>query len=197
MAYLDPDGKSVGVITDALHGSTGIASYPAAAAPANGVSMAEVLRAAYDRLEPKVLTGTTDIDDSVQTETTPWVILTITPATGAPLIDVEIVIDLAKATTGYAAVESTATIQLELAPGSLQRGGAIGHERGQPMSAPGRRQRRRDRGTARLRGHERRRDGRHGTALRHPLQGHDGADSHGGGGVSRSGAPRRPTGDGR
>lgn len=115
MAYLDPDGKSVGVITDALHGSTGIASYPAAAAPANGVSMAEVLRAAYDRLEPKVLTGTTDIDDSVQTETTPWVILTITPATGAPLIDVEIVIDLAKATTGYAAVESTATIQLALA----------------------------------------------------------------------------------
>jgi hypothetical protein len=111
MAYLDPTGKSVGVITDALWDTTGIATFPAAAAPANGVSIAEVLRANYDRLQPKVLTGTTDIDDSVQTETTAWPILTITPAAGAPLIDVEIVIDLAKATTGYAAVESTATIQ--------------------------------------------------------------------------------------
>jgi hypothetical protein len=115
MAYLDPTGKSVGVITDALHGSTGIASFPAAAAPANGVSIAEVLRAAYDNLFPKVITGTTDIDDSAQTETTAFVLLTITPAANAPLTDVQIIIDLAKATTGYAAVESTATIQFFLA----------------------------------------------------------------------------------
>lgn len=115
MAYLDPDGKSVGVITDALHGTTGIASFPAAAAPANGVSIAEVLRAIHLLVDVKTLTGTTDIDDSVQTETTPYNILTIAPAAGAPLSDVEIVFDLAKATTGWAAVESTATIQFALA----------------------------------------------------------------------------------
>ena len=66
-------------------------------------------------LQPEALTGTTDIDDSVQTETTAWLLLTIAPQTGYPLTDVEIIIDLAKATTGFAAVESTATIQLALA----------------------------------------------------------------------------------
>lgn len=64
---------------------------------------------------PNTLTGTTDIDDSVQTESTAWQILTIAPQSGFPLADVEIIIDLAKATTGFAAVESTATIQLALA----------------------------------------------------------------------------------
>ena len=115
MAYLDPTGKSVGVITDALHGTTGIETFPAAAAPANGVSIAEVLRAIHLLVDVKTLTGTTDIDDSVQTETTPYNILTIAPAAGAPLADVEIVFDLAKATTGFAAVESTVTIQFALA----------------------------------------------------------------------------------
>lgn len=66
-------------------------------------------------IHSQVLTGTTDIDDSVQTESTPYAILTIAPAPGAPLSDVEIIIDLAKATTGFAAVESTATIQIALA----------------------------------------------------------------------------------
>lgn len=69
----------------------------------------------YRQLRPGVIAGTTDVDDSVQTETTPYAILTIAPAAGAPLVDVEIIIDLAKATTGFAAVESTATIQLALA----------------------------------------------------------------------------------
>lgn len=64
---------------------------------------------------PRVYRGTTDIDDSVQTETTAWPILTIAPQTDCPLSDVEIIIDLAKATTGFAAVESSATIQLALA----------------------------------------------------------------------------------
>jgi hypothetical protein len=70
---------------------------------------------AYRMSKPKVLTGTTDIDDSVQTETTPYRILTITPAANAPLDDVVIIIDLAKATTGFAAVESTVTLQLAIA----------------------------------------------------------------------------------
>lgn len=62
-----------------------------------------------------VLTGTTDIDDSVQTESTPWSILTIAADAYNALQDVEVQIDLAKATTGYAAVESSATIQLAVA----------------------------------------------------------------------------------
>ncbi len=68
-------------------------------------------------LSLKVLSGTTDIDDSVQTETTPWTILTIAAAAGVAgdLHDVEVWIDLAKATTGYAAVETSATIQFGVA----------------------------------------------------------------------------------
>lgn len=55
------------------------------------------------------LTGVTDIDDSVQDESTGWfVLLTIEPT--APLRSVKVILDLAKATTGFAAVESTATI---------------------------------------------------------------------------------------
>jgi hypothetical protein len=61
-------------------------------------------------IETRVLTGTTDIDDSVQTESTPFTILTIAPATGAPLADVRVFFDLNKATTGFGAVETTATI---------------------------------------------------------------------------------------
>ena len=65
-------------------------------------------------LEPKFLTGTTDIDDSAQTETTAYSILTIA-AGSFPLADVEVWLDLAKATTGFAAVESTATIVVQVA----------------------------------------------------------------------------------
>lgn len=139
MGYLDPDhateadallgtwpaaaapanGVSVAAvlkwINDALQGANGVVTFPAAAAPANGVSVAEVIRAIYEHLRPVTITGETDIDDSVQTETTPWAILTIAPAAGAPLRDVEVILDLAKATTGYAAVESTATIQFFVA----------------------------------------------------------------------------------
>jgi hypothetical protein len=102
-------------INDALQGAAGVVTFPASAAPANAVSLAEVIRAVFDYGFPKTIVGETDIDDSAQTETTPWAILTITPASGAPLSDVEVIIDLAKATTGYAAVESTATIQLAIA----------------------------------------------------------------------------------
>lgn len=65
--------------------------------------------------QPQVLTGTTDIDDSAQTESTAFPILTIAPAAGSPMMDVEVWLDLAKATTGFAAVESSVTVQLAVA----------------------------------------------------------------------------------
>ncbi len=99
---------------DALQGANGVVTYPAAAAPANGVSIAEVLSALYEHLRPKTIVGTTDIDDSAQTESTAFPILTIAPAAGAPLADVEVIFDLAKATTGFAAVESSVTVQFAI-----------------------------------------------------------------------------------
>lgn len=115
MAYLDPDRASdISTINDQISGPTGISSFPAAAAPANGVSVAEVIAGLYEHVRPKTITGTTDIDDSAQTETTAFPILTIAPAAGAPLADVEVILDLAKATTGFAAVESSVTIQLAI-----------------------------------------------------------------------------------
>lgn len=136
MAYLDPN-QGVGVVDDAiasypaaaaaangvsmpavlrrvddaLQGAAGVPSYPAAAAPANGVSIAEVLSALYEHLRPKSVTGTIAITDASQTESTPFAILTIAPAAGAPLRDADVIIDLAKATTGFAAVESSITVQ--------------------------------------------------------------------------------------
>lgn len=136
MAYLDPDhaaqgdvaiatfpaaaapGNGVSMaaalrwVNDALQGANGVVTYPAAAAPANGVSLAEVASALYEYNRPKTIAGTTDIDDSVQAETTPYAILTIEPAAGSPLREVEVIFDLAKATTGFAAVETAVTIQL-------------------------------------------------------------------------------------
>jgi hypothetical protein len=64
---------------------------------------------------PQVIRGVTDIDDSVQTESTPYNILTITAQDGAPLTDVDVWLDLHKATTGFGAVESTATAQFAVA----------------------------------------------------------------------------------
>jgi len=63
---------------------------------------------------PKVLTGTATISDAAQTETSAFAILTITPPAGVVLNDVEIILDLAKATNGFAAVESTITAQFAL-----------------------------------------------------------------------------------
>lgn len=140
MAYLDPDHEAEGDvaistypaaaapgngvsmaavlkwINDCLQGAAGVVTFPAAAAPGNGVSLAEVLRSCYALLAPTVSTGESDIDDSAGAENTGWVALTtITPAAGAPLFDVRAVYDLAKATTGYAAVETSATIQFRVA----------------------------------------------------------------------------------
>lgn len=75
----------------------------------------ETLRALLAYTVPKFITGTTDIDDSAQTETTSYAILTIAPMAQCPLLDVEVWFDLAKATTGYATVESTATIVFAVA----------------------------------------------------------------------------------
>lgn len=62
------------------------------------------------------VSGETDIDDSAQAENTAWFpMVTITPVAGGPLRDVRVALDLAKATTGYAAVESSATIQFRIA----------------------------------------------------------------------------------
>lgn len=55
------------------------------------------------------LSGTTDIDDSAQTETSAFAILTVTPEADCPLQDCIIDLDLAKATTGFAAVETSIT----------------------------------------------------------------------------------------
>ncbi len=66
-------------------------------------------------LKPKSYTGTTDIDDSAQTESTAFHVIEIAPQTGCPLRDVTILLDLAKATTGIGAVESTVTFQYALA----------------------------------------------------------------------------------
>lgn len=66
-------------------------------------------------LQPFALTGVTDIDDSVQTESTAFSILEIAPAADSPIRNCEIHLDLAKATTGFAAVESTVTVQFALA----------------------------------------------------------------------------------
>lgn len=65
-------------------------------------------------LEPTVVTGVTGLDDSVQTETTAWPILTIVPAAGAPLMACKVVIDLNKATDGFGAVETSATIAFSI-----------------------------------------------------------------------------------
>lgn len=59
--------------------------------------------------------GTTDIDDSVQTETTAFNILEIAPAANSPLLECEVWLDLAKATTGIAAVETSITVQFFVA----------------------------------------------------------------------------------
>ena len=71
--------------------------------------------------------GTTDIDDSVQDESTGWfVVLTIAPADGGPIRDCKVWLDMAKASTGYAAVESSATISFRVArkvDGTNWRGG--------------------------------------------------------------------------
>lgn len=58
-----------------------------------------------------VARGETDIDVSAAVYTGWIALLTIAPPTGEVLTDVEVVFDLAKATTGFAAVHTSETIQ--------------------------------------------------------------------------------------
>jgi hypothetical protein len=62
-------------------------------------------------LTPQVITGSLTISDAAQTETSAFALLTITPAAGAPAMECEVWLDLAKATTGFAAVETSITAQ--------------------------------------------------------------------------------------
>jgi len=71
--------------------------------------------AGADDLRWKSVSGTTDIDDSAQTETSAFAILTIAPQTGSPLEDCIVDIDLAKATTGFGAVETSITVTFAVA----------------------------------------------------------------------------------
>lgn len=96
--------------TDALFGTVGMAAFPAAAVPANDVSIAEVLRSNYLLSAPAIATGEADIDISEVDYTSYQVLVTIVPAATAPLADVQIVFDLAKATTGYAAGHAAETL---------------------------------------------------------------------------------------
>jgi hypothetical protein len=63
----------------------------------------------------KVATGTADIDVSAGDYTAFLNLVTVAPATGAPLANVQIVFDLALATTGFAALHTTETIQFAVA----------------------------------------------------------------------------------
>lgn len=71
--------------------------------------------AAVDDTTWRYLSGTTDIDDSAQTETTSFNILTIEPQANSPLLDCRVWVDLAKATTGFAAVETSITASFYIA----------------------------------------------------------------------------------
>lgn len=66
-------------------------------------------------LEAQAFSGETDIDDTAQTETTAWLLLTIAAPATAGLQDVEVWFDLDKATTGFGTIESTATILFRVA----------------------------------------------------------------------------------
>jgi hypothetical protein len=115
VAYLDQNrATSQQGIQDQVSGAPGIPTFPAAAAPANNVSLAEVIRALYEHVRPITIVGSATVTDASQTESTPFAILTVAPAAGAPLADVEVIIDLAKATTGFAAVETSITVQLAI-----------------------------------------------------------------------------------
>lgn len=50
-----------------LSGAAGLVTYPAAAAPANGVSLAEVLREMYNQMDKSIKTGTAVIANGTQT----------------------------------------------------------------------------------------------------------------------------------
>jgi hypothetical protein len=66
-------------------------------------------------LEARVSRGTTDVDDTAQTETTAFLILTVTAPADAGLQDAEVWFDMDKATTGFGTVETTVTAEFRTA----------------------------------------------------------------------------------
>jgi len=72
------------------------------------------LAVSNDFSELSFLKGEITIVDASQTETSAFAILNVAPVANCPLRDVEIWLDLAKATTGFAAIETSITIQLAL-----------------------------------------------------------------------------------
>ena len=63
----------------------------------------------------QIVRGVTDIDDSAQTETTPFVVLTVAAPANAPLREVAVIFDMDVATTGWGTLETTASIQFAVA----------------------------------------------------------------------------------
>ena len=84
----------------------------------------------------RTVSGTTDIDDSAQTETSAFVFLTIAPQTDSPLEDAILDVDLAKATTGLAAVETSITLTFYVATRSTAPTGGAGRRPKRPFRAP-------------------------------------------------------------
>lgn len=66
-----------------------------------------------EAIEPWSVSFETDIDDSVQTETTAFLLLTVKAT--QPAMDVVVEFDLDKATTGFGGVETAATITFQVA----------------------------------------------------------------------------------
>lgn len=79
------------------------------------VPATDSLEALADSLAPRVATGEADIDVSAADYTAYVLLLTIEPAAGAPLWGAEVVFDLAKAATGFAAGHAAQTIQFAVA----------------------------------------------------------------------------------
>lgn len=78
-------------------------------------SIVAYLKGLLGVLAPDIATGEADIDVSEADYTAFQVLVTIVPATGAPLADAEIVFDLAKASTGFGPGHTTETIQFAVA----------------------------------------------------------------------------------
>jgi len=99
---------------DILAGTAGITTFPAAAAPANAVSLAEVIRMNHTLLLPvESAAGEADIDITAADYTGYIALLTIAPAASSPLVDCYIDLDLNLATTGWDTV-STASDTIDI-----------------------------------------------------------------------------------
>ena len=98
-------------VQDIVAGATGIATFPAAAKAANGVSLAEVVRRISEtQLHYVEATGEADIDISEAVYTTPQTLLTIAPAAGEPLLDCWLHLDFDKTTTGAHTIQTAGDV---------------------------------------------------------------------------------------